>query len=242
MKSIERLKLGDRGTAKDSGLQAKPMPGVVTEVLAKGYRFQVDGEAAPRYFSAKKVRPAKRKAAKPIRPRLAKSKSTSQSLVMPDGSSVPVSKVPLTFENVKRFHEQIILPIIKPAALWRSEAYKSLVRSQPCCNCGAAPPSDPDHVGKRGVSQKCSDALCIPLCRKCHGIRGDKNCLPSPLDSQRKGKTVLRSKAETADLVRQAQAEMLSKALAFLSLDVRIEVLRKAVEAVSEAALSEALR
>jgi len=71
-------------------------------------------------------------------------------------------------------------PQPKPKKPSRSAAYLQHVRQHDCCNCGAFGPSDPDHVGPRGVGQKTSDYNCIPLCRACHRHRTDKNVLPLP--------------------------------------------------------------
>lgn len=57
----------------------------------------------------------------------------------------------------------------------RSDAYLAYVRSKPCMFCGADAPSDPHHVGSRGMGQKTDDLRCVPLCRRCHDAyhRGD---------------------------------------------------------------------
>lgn len=50
----------------------------------------------------------------------------------------------------------------------RSPAYLAYVRTHPCCLCGATPPSDAHHWGRRGVGQKTDDYRTVPLCRGCH--------------------------------------------------------------------------
>ncbi len=49
-------------------------------------------------------------------------------------------------------------------------AYLAWVRTQPCCRCGARPPSHAHHeiLNGRGKSQKAPDARTLPLCARCH--------------------------------------------------------------------------
>lgn len=56
----------------------------------------------------------------------------------------------------------------RPAPPARSPSYLAHVRLQPCCACPKPGPSDPHHTGPRGVGEKGSDFLAIPLCRACH--------------------------------------------------------------------------
>ena len=46
------------------------------------------------------------------------------------------------------------------------EDHLNTVRSQPCCICGARPPSDPHHTRSRGAGGL--DGGAIPLCRAHH--------------------------------------------------------------------------
>lgn len=58
----------------------------------------------------------------------------------------------------------------------RDVAYLALVRQQPCCAAylgGCEGPIEADHVGRRGLGQKCSDYETIALCRLHHRQRTD---------------------------------------------------------------------
>jgi hypothetical protein len=50
----------------------------------------------------------------------------------------------------------------------RDPLYLDAVRGLECVDCGAPPPSDPSHMGDRGLGQKCSDLEAVPQCRQCH--------------------------------------------------------------------------
>ena len=54
--------------------------------------------------------------------------------------------------------------------LFRCEAYTTWVRTLPCANCAAHPPSAPHHrIGHgRNSAMKTSDAEVMPLCDECH--------------------------------------------------------------------------
>lgn len=59
---------------------------------------------------------------------------------------------------------------------WQSSEHLDFIRSQPCCNCPAPPPSDPAHVrigSGAGMGQKPSDWRTVPLCRMCHREQHD---------------------------------------------------------------------
>lgn len=73
---------------------------------------------------------------------------------------------------------------VPPRAVPRPEppaqcaSYLALVRTRPCCGCSAPAPSEAHHDGPRGVGQRCSDFLTIPLCRSCHRQITDAGTLP----------------------------------------------------------------
>jgi hypothetical protein len=54
-----------------------------------------------------------------------------------------------------------------------STAYQSWIRQQPCIACGREPGGEIHHVGRKGMSQRTSDANGVPLCRQCHQDLGD---------------------------------------------------------------------
>lgn len=51
---------------------------------------------------------------------------------------------------------------------FRSPRYLAFVRDEECCICAAPPPSDPHHIGPRGMGQKTDDTRAVPLCRRHH--------------------------------------------------------------------------
>lgn len=54
--------------------------------------------------------------------------------------------------------------------------YMMRVKLLPCCAEGLGPCHgviEADHAGRRGMSQKCDDAECIPLCTRHHRERTD---------------------------------------------------------------------
>jgi hypothetical protein len=47
--------------------------------------------------------------------------------------------------------------------------YLDWLKTLPCHNCGAPPPSDPSHLNSlKGMGTKSADLLSLPQCRKCH--------------------------------------------------------------------------
>jgi 5-methylcytosine-specific restriction endonuclease McrA len=132
-------------------------------------------------------------------------------LRIPDANvpMIPLEAVRKSGLFVDQFQDRshAFLPQPKPRKPSRSAAYLQHVREHDCCNCGAPGPSDPDHVGSRGVGQKTSDFNCVPLCRTCHRYRTDKNVLPdSPTIN---GVTYECTKSATENRILRAQVQML---------------------------------
>jgi hypothetical protein len=50
----------------------------------------------------------------------------------------------------------------------RDPKYLQWLRAQQCAFCGAPPPSEVSHHGRRGVGLKASDHLALPSCHGCH--------------------------------------------------------------------------
>jgi hypothetical protein len=62
----------------------------------------------------------------------------------------------------------------------RSEKYRRHIATYPCCRCGSfvkdlgSAPHHEFELGVRGISEKVSDTLCVPLCKHCHDLRHGK--------------------------------------------------------------------
>lgn len=50
----------------------------------------------------------------------------------------------------------------------RDRSYLAFIRRFPCVGCGSARRVEAAHLGPRGLSQKASDCLALPLCAACH--------------------------------------------------------------------------
>lgn len=71
------------------------------------------------------------------------------------------------------------------ANTWRCEAYRRLVASMACAQCGRAGPSQAAHADMgKGMGIKSDDRSCFPLCcdrvntRGCHSLFGASGDLP----------------------------------------------------------------
>lgn len=232
----ERLTVGQPCEARGQGLYSKPERGVIAEVLPRGYLVKLDGyieSAPPKRFPEKKVTAIY--ARKPT-PKLLP-------LAVEDLSVDVEAK---TFE-VPRFQDadRLLKPIAKPHPPKRSPAYLAWVRQQPCCNCDAPGPSDPDHVGKRGVGQRVSDFACIPLCRWCHRGRTDFNRLPAPTLAKRGSALtdrVCRTVVATEEIVAGAQRDTLRNALRRVLFGCATDLYQRMLESISEEELQDLLK
>ena len=62
-------------------------------------------------------------------------------------------------------------------------AYLDWIKTLPCDDCGAAPPSDPSHSNThKGMGTKSPDWWAIPQCRECHDAY---ECEPSRFERER---------------------------------------------------------
>jgi len=226
-----------------AGLRPQHKKAVVIEVLPSGYKVRCDGEEGERRLSEKKVKrlgkPVKLKmgpvAREPPTPepdaylegildrgdaqRAARDQRPPTRLHISD-ANVPTIQLevsdllpPSARRDLHADQEWVSRPQSKPRKPTRSAAYLQHVREHDCCNCGAPGPSDPDHVGSRGVGQKCSDLLCVPLCRPCHRARTDRNRLPLPDNRPGAGRVgsavLLRHAPDTELIILRAQVQML---------------------------------
>jgi hypothetical protein len=59
----------------------------------------------------------------------------------------------------------------------RSERTLKAIRAMPCAFCGAPPPNDPHHAGKKcgmgGGNRLDATLVLLPACRRCHDIYED---------------------------------------------------------------------
>jgi len=228
----DRLGKGDRCMATISaGLRPQRKKAVVTEVLPSGYKVRCDGEEGERRLSEKKVKRVG-KPAKKVAPVTGETEgwiATIRDQRPPTRLHIPDANVPTVEPGTPTVLRsgQPDRPVIqlqadslaafgiwehrsqpKPRKPSRSAAYLQHVRQHDCCNCGAFGPSDPDHVGPRGVGQKTSDYNCIPLCRACHRRRTDKNVLPEA-DKNFGGPAFDRTRSDTELIILRAQVQML---------------------------------
>lgn len=60
--------------------------------------------------------------------------------------------------------------LAKPLRRALAPHYLAFVRSLPCAVCGRRP-SEPDHVGPRGMGRKADDYRVVPLCHEHHMAR-----------------------------------------------------------------------
>lgn len=113
----------------------------------------------------------------------------------------------------------------------RSPSFLALIRITRCMCCGMKPPSDPHHAGRRGVGQKCSDFLAVPLCRKCHTAVTDTNRLPG-------ASTIEASNT----IIQQRQVTQLEGTLARMPHDLRLRVYIAGMATLDEEEIESSLR
>jgi len=113
----------------------------------------------------------------------------------------------------------------------RSPSFLAIVRATRCMCCGARPPSDPHHAGKRGVGQKCSDLLAVPLCRKCHAVVTDTNQLPGSSSIQ-----------ASRSIIEARQVAQLESALARMPVELRLRVYVAGMATLDEAEMEASLQ
>lgn len=239
MKTKTRLEVGDPCLGKLPGLRSPWFRAVVREVLPKGYRIlRADGFSSEEHV--------KESACK----RMGGKFATAPRAVKHDGEIHAGALDMKTTDGAKTYGElgpderrqtQLLKAMAdlrprpaqpKPQKAARSAAYLDFVRSLPCCNpiCRAAPQSEAHHEGRRGVGQKCSDFLCVPLCHRCHDAVTNKHALPSILRFY--------SIEETKVVLRVAQCETMLRYFAAL----KIEDLADALAQLDEKTIRKAVK
>lgn len=77
----------------------------------------------------------------------------------------------------------------------KAKYYLDWVRDKDCAFCFAPGPSDPHHYGPRGIGQKASDYLVVPLCRKCHDCFHSTRAI-DPFDIERTKVELLKTQVQ----------------------------------------------
>jgi len=222
---------GDSCLVLPTGKGNKRRTAVVLESCDKSCKVKFDDDDSEERVSCTKLRPLGRpKAAPPPAESPAEPIRWRTGPLPPAGSDGQPAKAG---------------PQPKPEPPARSEAYKAFIRRQPCCNCArdglvSEGLSDPDHEGPRGVGQKTSDFLTIPLCRPCHRIITDTYCLPAAY-SRLWAKPILETRAWTEVFIQMTQAELLQRVLSSLELGDRLKALEVAVRTLDSKVLAAAL-
>jgi len=155
---MKGLPVGETCLVNPTGANKKPRLGEILQVFDKSYEIGF-ADGSKERISAIKVAPVRTRA------------KTAALEPMPEREEC---EAPVYRE-----------PVAQPKTQTRfvCDAYRRYVKSHRCVNCefhGAVQHgnTEADHRGERGVSQKCSDLLVIPLCRFCHEVITQKNVLP----------------------------------------------------------------
>lgn len=212
----------------------KPQAMTVSTVKPKGYGVKASLDSVELHARESQVKPGER-------PRILLFSPQIFSEPLPREFQAEAEKVypPCPVVN-------LMMPIAqpKPQKAARSKRYMKWVGSFPCCNCGAAPRSEAHHEGDKGMAQKCSDFLTVPLCASCHRIYTDENCLPYFICGIYQGRRL--SREESLDLMHCEQDRLLALLFADLPRCERIDALERVMADLPapdlQAALSRAER
>ncbi len=224
---MKGLEVGETCIVKPVGANRKDRLGEIVEVYDKSY-LMAFADGSRERVSAIKVSPVRTRA------------KTAALEPMPerDESEAPV------------YREAAALP--KTQTQFVCDAYRRYVKSHRCVNGefhGAVQHggTEADHRGERGVSQKCSDLLVIPLCMFCHAVITAKNVLPvRPKGMSDPAKTPnLMSVVDTHLIVTGAQMKLLTgivNALSQSDPDAAIKALEGGLRSLDKDTLSEACK
>lgn len=224
---MKGLEVGETCIVKPVGANRKDRLGEIVEVYDKSY-LMLFADGSRERVSAIKVSPVRTRA------------KTAALEPMPerDESEAPV------------YREAAALP--KTQTRFVCDAYRRYVKSHRCVNCefhGAVQHggTEADHRGERGVSQKCSDLLVIPLCMFCHAVITATNVLPvRPKGLSDPAKTPkLMSVVDTHLIVTGAQMKLLTgivNALSQSDPDAAIKALEGGLRSLDKDTLSEACK
>lgn len=224
---MKGLEVGETCIVKPVGANRKDRLGEIVEVYDKSY-LMAFADGSRERVSAIKVSPVRTRA------------KTAALEPMPEREE---SESPV-------YREAAALP--KTQTRFVCDAYRRYVKSHRCVNCefyGAVQHggTEADHRGERGVSQKCSDLLVIPLCMFCHAVITAKNVLPvRPKGLSDPAKTPqLMSVVDTHLIVTGAQMKLLTgivNALSQADPDAAIKALEGGLRSLDKDTLSEACK
>ena len=224
---MKGLPVGETCLVNPTGANKKPRLGEILQVFDKSYEMGF-ADGSKERISAIKVVPVRTRA------------KTAALEPMPEREE---SEAPVYRE-----------PVAQPKTQTRfvCDAYRRYVKSHRCVNCefhGAVQHggTEADHRGERGVSQKCSDLLVIPLCMFCHAVITAKNVLPvRPKGLSDPAKTPqLMSVVDTHLIVTGAQMKLLTgiiNALAQSDPDAAIKALEGGLRNLDKDTLAEACK
>lgn len=222
------LEEGETCIVKPVGANKKDRLGEIEEVYEKSYLVRFADSSKER-VSAIKVQPVRTRA---------KTAALAPMPEVEDESEAPVHREPAAQP--------------KTQTRFRCDAYLRYVRSHRCVNCefhGAVQHgnTEADHRGERGVSQKCSDLLVIPLCMFCHAVITAKNVLPVRLRGMSDPAVTpkLMSVVDTHLIVTGAQMKLLTGIINALSQsdpDAAIKALEGGLRSLDKDTLSEACK
>jgi len=224
---MKGLPVGETCLVNPTGANKKPRLGEILQVFDKSYEIGF-ADGSKERISAIKVAPVRTRA------------KTAALEPMPEREEC---EAPVYRE-----------PVAQPKTQTRfvCDAYRRYVKSHRCVNCefhGAVQHgnTEADHRGERGVSQKCSDLLVIPLCMFCHAVITAKNVLPvRPKGLSDPAKTPqLMSVVDTHLIVTGAQMKLLTgiiNALAQSDPDAAIKALEGGLRNLDKDTLAEACK
>ena len=241
---MTRIPVGTQVVVTGKGLRGKKRKGsIVAPELVKGYNVQHSDDRTVDRYPDKKVRVSEsvatlRERCLPLRKLFTTACGLTEKVAMLPPSEVLIQgehrmEPPMWAADLELRAQP------KPPAPRRSKAYLAFVRKLDCCNCGTPGPSDPHHEGKRGVGQKTSDMLVVPLCRRCHSAITDENQLPRCVDGKDKGRF---DREESLRVLHGAQANLLTMVLERLAPGKRAEVLAAAVASLDDETLAGVLK
>lgn len=224
---MKGLPVGETCLVNQTGANKKPRLGEILQIFDKSYEMGF-ADGSKERISAIKVVPVRTRA------------KTAALEPMPEREEC---EAPVYRE-----------PVAQPKTQTRfvCDAYRRYVKSHRCVNCefhGAVQHgnTEADHRGERGVSQKCSDLLVIPLCMFCHAVITAKNVLPvRPNGLSDPAKTPqLMSVVDTHLIVTGAQMKLLTgivNALAQSDPDAAIKALEGGLRHLDKDTLAEACK